>query len=60
MTIEHNPGDRWIVTGEDRNGRRFRLSFDLPGMALHVNLWKGSVWRVRAGSNRRERVKRVG
>jgi hypothetical protein len=40
------------VTGEDRSGKRFKLTFkgEAAGFqAKGINLWRGSVWRVRNG-----------
>lgn len=48
----HRNGDRYIVTGMDRDGRRFRRTFDLPQWALGINLWRGSVWQERNGKRR--------
>jgi hypothetical protein len=44
--------DTYEVTGEDRSGKRFKRTFTGEGaefQAKGINLWRGSVWRVRNG-----------
>ena len=36
----------YLVTGKDRNGKRFRLRYVDAFWAFSINLWKGSVWGV--------------
>lgn len=47
-------GDTYLVTGVDRDGRRFRRSCSSWAYAAGINLWCGSRWLVRAG--RRYRI----
>ena len=42
-------GDRYLVTGTDRNGRRFRRVCPSWAYAAAVNLWRGSRWLLRDG-----------
>ena len=49
---------RFDVTGVDRNGRRFKLSYKEPQWALGINLWNGSVWAV-LPDGKRKLVRRV-
>ena len=44
------PGDCYVVTGIDRNGKRFVRHETIWGMAASVNLWKGSLWLLRDGN----------
>lgn len=57
MEFQHMSGDSYIVTGVDRDGKRFRKSYTNPHFALAINLWNGSVWQVRDG--KRKLIKRV-
>ena len=44
--------DTYEVAGVDRSGRRFKLTFKGEAaefQAKGINLWRGSVWRVRDG-----------
>lgn len=42
-------GDRYLITGTDASGRRFRLVHDSWAWASGVNLYSGSRWLVRDG-----------
>jgi hypothetical protein len=46
----------FIVTGQDRSGRRFKLTYpyNRAGQmtALGINLWRGSKWREDANGKR--------
>ena len=42
-------GDTYLVTGVDRQGRRFRLHCSNWRHASSINLWQGSRWLVRDG-----------
>jgi len=46
-------GDKYLVTGVDRNGRRFRLCFDSWRQAVGINVWRGTKWLVRGGKRYR-------
>jgi hypothetical protein len=43
----------YVVTGVDRRGKRFRLTYKLSGWAFGINLWKGSVWEVSEDGSRK-------
>ena len=45
------------VTGVDKYGKRFKLTYASIRQALGINLWCGSVWEVRCG--KRKLIKRV-
>ena len=51
----------FIVTGLDRKGRRFRLSYgqDAARFAFAINIWRGTVWGVRIKDGKREQLKVV-
>ena len=51
------PEVKYIVTGIDRNNKRFRLTYKNKMMALSINLWRGSVWESIDG--KRKLIKRV-
>ena len=60
QSFTHNRGDKYIVTGLKYNTKtRFRQEYDSPYWALGINLWRGSVWQVKAGTNKRQLIKRV-
>lgn len=63
MKTEINISDysRFIVTGVDRDGRRFRLSYGQAAArtAFAVNLLRGTVWGVRIKDGKREQLKVV-
>lgn len=50
-TVEwtHNVGDTYLVTGVDRNGKRFRVSTPNWVHASGINVFRGSKWLVRDG-----------
>ena len=50
-------GDQYLVTGVDRNGKRFRRGFPSFHMARCLNAWQGNIWLVRDG--RRYRIQRI-
>lgn len=51
------PGDKYLVTGINRNGRRFRISSTTWAHARCVNIFQGTRWLVRNG--RRYRIQCV-
>lgn len=63
MKTEINAADysRFIVTGKDRDGKRFRLTYSPQAarVAFSVNLYRGSVWGVRMTDGKREKLKTV-
>lgn len=44
-------GDKYMVTGVDRNGKRFRMTFDNWPQARMINVYRGNKWLLR-GSHR--------
>lgn len=52
---------RFIVTGKDVHGKRFRMSYgpDAARFAFAINLYSGSVWGVRVSDGKRNLLKRV-
>lgn len=50
-TVEwvHQDGDKYMVTGIDRSGRRFKRVFASWFYASGINLWHGSRWLLRDG-----------
>ena len=42
-------GDRYDVTGMDRNGKRFSMQYKDWRYASQINVWRGSYWLVRGG-----------
>ena len=57
-TITIQPGDKFVVTGILRNGRRFKaMTFDTWRYASSINLWRGSVWLLR--DNKRTLIRSV-
>ena len=44
--------EKYIVTGVDRNGKRFRKEFSEPRWAFGINLWRGSVWGLLNGKRK--------
>lgn len=52
---------RFIITGKDVHGKRFRMSYgpDAARFAFAINLYCGSVWGVRVSDGKRELLKRV-
>lgn len=49
VTWTANAGDKYLVTGVDTRGKRFRLCFDEWRQAKCINLFRGSRWLLRAG-----------
>jgi hypothetical protein len=43
----HLQGDIYLVTGVDRNGKRFRITTNTWQHACGINLWRGTKWLVR-------------
>ncbi len=49
---------RYVVTGVDVRGKRFRMTYGSGFWAMSINLWRGSVWGVSV-SGKRTLLKRV-
>lgn len=45
----HLAGDSYLVTGTDRQGRRFKIKSNNFLYADGINAWKGRIWLVRDG-----------
>ena len=43
----------YIVTGVDRDGRRFKKQYSEPRWAFGINLWRGSVWGMLKNGKRK-------
>jgi hypothetical protein len=41
--------DKYLVTGVDRNGRRFRQQHSSWLVAKYINVWRGTKWLIRGG-----------
>lgn len=55
---DHQIGDRYVVTGVDVNGKRFKAkTFYSWHHAKCVNLYRGNYWLLR--NNRRYRIQSV-
>lgn len=50
----NKPGDKFVATGVDRNGKRFRIVSDSWPHIRGINIWRGTKWLLREG--RRFRV----
>lgn len=50
-------GDKYLVSGVDRNGKKFRYHFEDWKWADSINLWKGCKWLIRDG--KRYLIKKV-
>ncbi len=48
----------YIVTGVDKNGKRFKLGPTSLFHAMNINLWSGSVWE-QTPAGKRKLLKRV-
>jgi hypothetical protein len=48
-TWTHQEGDKYLVTGIDREGKRFYLLYNYWHVAKAINVWKGSRWLIRDG-----------
>lgn len=44
-----HPDDKYLVTGVDRNGKRFRIEGNHWSYLSHINLWRGTKWLIRNG-----------
>lgn len=42
-------GDLYKVTGVDRYGKRFSVTYESWSMARMINVWQGNKWLVRNG-----------
>lgn len=49
--------NHYVITGVDRNGKRFRIKTSNSIIAFGINVWRGSVWEVTNG--KRKLLKRV-
>ena len=51
------PGDKYLVTGVDTAGKRFKKTFDNWFSAKAINVYRGSRWLLRGG--RRWLIQRI-
>jgi len=49
--------NRYVITGVDVRGKRFKITTSNYIHAMGINLYRGSVWKVEAG--KRRLIKRV-
>ena len=50
-------GDRYLATGVDRDGRRFRIEHSNWRFIDAINVWQGNKWLLRG--NKRYRIQSV-
>ncbi len=59
----HHNGDRYLITGTDTRGKRFRQIHTNPWFAQGINLWRGNLWHLpadpAAAGYKRKRLKQV-
>lgn len=48
-TWVHVPGDKYVVTGVDCSGKRFRIETENWHHAKSINVWRGTRWLLRGG-----------
>lgn len=41
---------RYLITGKDRSGKRFRIATDIP---QHYNIWQGTLWEIKEGKRKK-------
>jgi hypothetical protein len=46
---EHQEGDKYLVVGKDRDGKRFRRENEKWGWIAGINVWNGNKYLVRDG-----------
>jgi len=51
------PGDKYLATGIDRNGKRFRIESGSWEYIRCINIWRGNKWLCRNG--KREKIQSV-
>ena len=44
---------KYVVTGVDRDNKRFSMQYSDIRYAMGINLWRGNVWEVIDGKRRR-------
>jgi len=49
----HLPNDKYMATGVNRNGKRFKIVSDSYDYIRGLNLWRGTKWLVRNGKRHR-------
>lgn len=60
MEITHSAGDRYKITGRNRNGTRFKAIHTNSALyALSINLWMGHVWQSKGGTGKWKKIKSV-
>lgn len=48
-TWTHQTGDAYLVTGTDRDNKKFRMEFKDWPQAQGINVWRGTKWLIRDG-----------
>ena len=43
------PGDSYVITGQDRDGKRFRITSESWRYIQSINAWRGTRWLLRNG-----------
>lgn len=56
--FDHETGDTCEVTGVTINGKRFKIVTENVRHALGINLYRGTLWHRKAGSEHRTLVYR--
>ena len=49
----------YIITGTDRNNKRFKIESNNLNYINCINIYNGSIW-VKNGDNKRKLIKRIG
>lgn len=49
----------YVVTGKTVHGKRFRIHTTNGAYAFGINLWRGSVWGIRADNGHRRLLSRI-
>lgn len=46
---DKDPDDLYLVTGTDRNGKRFKQTSSNWNYIRCINIWRGTLWLLRGG-----------
>jgi hypothetical protein len=52
-TWTHHTGDRYLVIGQDCDGKKFRRVTENPLYAMGINMWRGRLWYLPKEGKRR-------
>ena len=50
MTV---PAVRYVITGTDCRGRRFKVSIENYHQASYYNIWRGNLWEIQEDGHRK-------